>query len=248
LSLTLANKKYWNNSWGNLPPEKTYQVLTQYFDYINTIKKIYSAIEFGGYPCNYLIYLKKKFNCKIYCIDYAINKFYLKKLFYKNNLNFNRDIKLIKKDITTNIKIKKKFDLVYSLGLVEHFDSLDYIIKKHLYCLKENGVLYFTMPNLCGLNGLIMKLLDKKTFETHNVKSMNIKKIKRILKKNNLKLHILEYASSNGIFITNLKNKNLFIRFFIKIVHIFTKVITFFFLKKSKLFSNDIICISVKKY
>ena len=246
MTFTLVDKKYWDESWGNLPPDKTYEVLTQYFDYINNIKKISSAIEFGGYPCNYLIHLKKKFNYKIYCIDYAINKYYLKKLFYKNNLNLNKDIKLINKDLTTNIKIKKKFDLVYSIGLVEHFHNLEYILKKHLDCLKKNGIIYFTMPNLCGLNGFIMKLFDTVTYKTHNIKSMNIEKIKKILKKNGLKINKIEYASSNGIFITNLKSRNLIARSFIKIIHIFTIIITSFFLKKSKFFSNDLICIASK--
>lgn len=242
----LTSKKYWEKVWSNSRPEKIFHSIACYFDFINNSKKISTAIELGGYPCRYLIYLKKKFNYKISCIDYVIKEVYLKKLFKENNLNLNRDIKLINKDINTNIKINKKFDLVYSLGLVEHFISLDYIIKKHCYFLKKNGVIFFTMPNLCGLNGFIMKLFDKETYEKHNIKSMNLEKIKKILKKQNLELNLIEYADDHGVYLTNLDNKNLFLRFFIKTIHIFTQVITLFFLKKNKFFSNHIICIATK--
>lgn len=83
-----------------------------------------------------------------------------------------------------HFNVEEKFDLVYSLGLVEHFDNYEGVIKKHAQFVADQGYLIITTPNFEGFfQKLIHKFLDSENYKRHNIKAMNPKKWAKILKK-----------------------------------------------------------------
>ena len=42
---------------------------------------------------------------------------------------------------------EESFDLVYSLGVIEHFKNPENVISKHLDMVKSNGLVVITVPN-----------------------------------------------------------------------------------------------------
>jgi hypothetical protein len=59
------------------------------------------------------------------------------------------------------------FDVVISFGVLEHFDrTTDCLIAFSRY-LKPGGLMITNIPNLCGLNGSIQKIVNRPIFDIH---------------------------------------------------------------------------------
>lgn len=65
--------------------------------------------------------------------------------------------------------LRGRFDLVYSMGVLEHFD--DVVARIAVLCayLAPGGRLLTTVPNLQGLNWVMQRLADRRTLEAHVV-------------------------------------------------------------------------------
>lgn len=62
-----------------------------------------------------------------------------------------------------------EYDVVCSLGLIEHFDDTKAILAKFASLLRPGGTLISVVPNLTGLSGAYHRLLKPETFTTHRV-------------------------------------------------------------------------------
>ncbi len=60
-------------------------------------------------------------------------------------------------------------DIVYSSGLVEHFDPLDDVLRQLRYFLRPGGLLVTIVPNLQGVNGALGNLLNPDVMAMHVV-------------------------------------------------------------------------------
>ena len=65
----------------------------------------------------------------------------------------------------------KPVDVVYSLGLIEHFDDPEAVARAHLRHLKPGGLLLIGAPNLGGINAPLFRRLSPSIFETHDARS-----------------------------------------------------------------------------
>lgn len=61
------------------------------------------------------------------------------------------------------------FDLVYSSGLVEHFDDTCGVVAEHLRLVRPGGRLVIIVPNLQGLQGRIWRRLAPPLWDRHHV-------------------------------------------------------------------------------
>jgi 2-polyprenyl-3-methyl-5-hydroxy-6-metoxy-1,4-benzoquinol methylase len=79
-------------------------------------------------------------------------------------------IKLIEGDFFNSPKLPKaSFDVVYSGGFVEHFPDCRPFMKRVAELLAPDGIVVTSVPNLCGVNGTLQKLLDRETYDRHLV-------------------------------------------------------------------------------
>ncbi len=76
-------------------------------------------------------------------IDYSCEALKNSKKFLEENKVKN--YRLIKADIM-NSRIQEKFDLVYSSGLIEHFENPEKAIYRHLLLTKKNGSAIMIVP------------------------------------------------------------------------------------------------------
>ena len=134
-------------------------------------KDIKNAIELGGFPGYYSIYLKKYLGLDTTLFDYYIHEGLIKELLAKNGLKED-DINIIESDLFTYTP-EEKYDLVTSFGLIEHFSDTASIIKTHLQFLKTGGTLFITLPNFTGVNGWVQKSFDKENYDKHYINCMN---------------------------------------------------------------------------
>jgi len=113
--------------------------------------KIKSALEVGCSNGRFLHWLYKEYHCELYGID-------------NNPLGFKEhDIINFQLADAKNLPYKNEyFDLVFSVGLIEHFTKKEryYILKEQIRVLKKDGYLICQIPILnFSLNFLYTKLI-----------------------------------------------------------------------------------------
>jgi 2-polyprenyl-3-methyl-5-hydroxy-6-metoxy-1,4-benzoquinol methylase len=62
-----------------------------------------------------------------------------------------------------------RFDLVFSLGLLEHFDDPAPLVRRMLALCRPGGLVVTSVPNLSGLWGRLQRRLDPEIYAAHRV-------------------------------------------------------------------------------
>ncbi len=246
--IELTDRKFWLDYWEkkeNLIIEVKDQLpFKDIFENINIKKKVESAIEIGGFPGHFSVYLKKKYGYNISLLDYVIHRGIISKLLIKNGIQ-EEDLEIIEGNIF-EIKSDKKFDLVFSNGLIEHFDDTEVIINKHIDFLSENGKLFISLPNFRGFNGWIQRNFDPENYSKHNISSMDLEKLKEICNKNNLKNIEVKYDGIFMMWLENIHTKPFGFSIIFKTIWLILKVFFKIFKFNSKSFSPYIIVLADK--
>lgn len=66
------------------------------------------------------------------------------------------------------LHLTTQFDVVYSLGLVEHFVELDRVLAAAIRFLKPNGLMFTMIPNMRGVYGPFVKRYNRAVYDLHN--------------------------------------------------------------------------------
>jgi SAM-dependent methyltransferase len=177
----LTQREFWENYWErwSLPAEireskqDLYQneILRVFDSYLPRDNGL-SILEIGGAPGQYLVYMHKRFGYEVCCLDYS--DVGCKKT--KENFDLlHISGRVYQADIFSEELTFPQFDIVYSLGFIEHFSDLDTVIEKHLKFLKPGGILLINTPNFLGINHFFWKRLCPKLFSAHNLAAMDIR-------------------------------------------------------------------------
>lgn len=65
-----------------------------------------------------------------------------------------------------------RYDIVYSLGLIEHFDDPGDVVRHHLKFLEPGGLLVLGCPNFRGVYHHAMRWLSPERLAAHNLETM----------------------------------------------------------------------------
>jgi 2-polyprenyl-3-methyl-5-hydroxy-6-metoxy-1,4-benzoquinol methylase len=68
---------------------------------------------------------------------------------------------------------RHSFDLVYSLGVIEHFNDPLPVVEIHTQLLKPGGVALITIPNYSGLYGWLLQRFAPESLAIHNMDIMS---------------------------------------------------------------------------
>jgi SAM-dependent methyltransferase len=69
------------------------------------------------------------------------------------------------------------YDIVFSLGLVEHFIDVTPAIECHARLTRPGGLVLIFIPNHAGINGTILKRIQPRVYDVHN--HMSFRDLKR---------------------------------------------------------------------
>jgi len=162
-------------------------------------------LEVGCAPGSKLIRFAETFGYEPYGIDFSESGIEeTKNNFILNGFNSSNVFCADFFDDYIISNYKEYFDVVVSMGFIEHFTEVRQVIERHLQLLREGGVLLISIPNLKGINYLMTYLIDKKNLGLHNVNIMDLKEFISIFQKNNLeKLLCCYYGIFNsGIWVS----------------------------------------------
>ncbi|MGZ4862406.1 MAG: class I SAM-dependent methyltransferase [Halobacteriota archaeon] len=177
----LTRQEFWENYWDTYPiPAEAKKIkkiflqneILRVFDLYLPKDSDLSILEIGGAPGQYLAYMHKTFGYKICCVDYTDAG--CKKTLENFNL-LHIPGTVYQADIFSDDLVLPQFDIVYSLGFIEHFNDLSRVIESHLKFLKPGGILLIGVPNLRGINRLILKLSAPQVLSTHNLAAMDVR-------------------------------------------------------------------------
>jgi cyclopropane fatty-acyl-phospholipid synthase-like methyltransferase len=188
-----AGKRYWNLIWKELPPVESYEGPVQ--EQHPVLSKFLlnagggDAIEIGCGTGNFMIYINKEFGYRVDGLDYSDNMDYV-----QANLSYNgiQDSKLFSGDFL-EFEPAKKYDLVLSGGVAEHFDDHDLVVKKHAEWAKSGGLVVIIVPNLTHVHRLLCGWFAPEVLRIHRFPLMRSEVMRQTLEKAGLQVLHCEY-------------------------------------------------------
>lgn len=176
----LTGQTFWEDYWEGKPGQKSgkktsllIREILKTFDRLLPSTKGLTILEVGGAYGEYLLYLTRRFEYKAYSLDYSrIGNEQTLETFSKAGL----PVEVFERDLFSDNSDLPKFDIVYSLGFIEHFDDPEKVVAKHLDLLKPGGILLLGVPNYAGIYQPVLKRLAPSIAQTHNMQIMNLEK------------------------------------------------------------------------
>ena len=221
--------KYWENKTDlavNIPADYLFH---QQLGAMVKQQQVKTAIELGGFPGYYAVFLRKYLKLDVTLLDYFVHPPITQKLLQTNGLQEN-DIHIIETDLFNYVP-EQQYDLVLSCGLIEHFNDTADIINRHINFVKPGGTLFLTLPNFKALNGWFQKTFDKANYDKHNIDCMDPALLADICKQAGLEVIQARYFGNFSLWLENEKEKPAAVRVFKKAVwfagKVFTKVVPF---------------------
>ena len=191
-----TNKKYWTDyySGSEYTKEKIISICSQYDRFWDILIKSCQTdpktiLEIGAYPGRYISYFAWKYNIYPTAVDFNPDKETIKKSFELMSIN---NYEIISEDFI-KWNAGNKYDLIISIGFIEHFEDYNTILDKHVYFLNEGGALFISIPNKRGLRRLYGLICDRENLKRHNLECMDTNIFKKFALRNNLKIDYLEY-------------------------------------------------------
>ena len=173
----LTERSYWDDHWERitLPAEVSRldgtPLIAAEIDIFERFlpHRSLSILEIGGAPGQYLAYFYRHFGYTVSSLDYSPSGC------EKTRENFkllNIPGTVYQQDLFGDLSHLPQFDVVYSMGLVEHFEELSGVVGKHVELLRPGGLLVIGMPNLRGINRFFLERLAPDMLGNHNLDSM----------------------------------------------------------------------------
>ncbi|WP_354356953.1 class I SAM-dependent methyltransferase [Pedobacter sp. UYP30] len=224
----LTDRQFWVNYWeskkGLAVKLPSNYLFNRQLAHVIKENKVKTAIELGGFPGYYAVFLKKYFKLYVTLLDYFVHPPVINDLLEKNGLT-EKDIHIIETDLF-NYHAEIQYDLVLSCGLIEHFNDTADIINRHIAFVKPGGILFITLPNFKAVNGWFQKKFDKENYDKHNIDSMDLELLKSVCEKAGLKDVEAGYFGKFSVWLESEKEKPVGVRIFKKLVWLTGKVFT----------------------
>jgi 2-polyprenyl-3-methyl-5-hydroxy-6-metoxy-1,4-benzoquinol methylase len=183
LGMDLSSPEHWDSREGKLRarlPSRLNVGVRDITDLLRRhIKPGDKVFEVGCAPGKYLLWCAIAGQAEVSGIEYAPKS-------YQQTVNLFRDMNvtadLRNEDFFETSFPSASFDMVYSLGLIEHFtgERLTKIVDKHVDLLKPGGTAVIIIPNYQTWYGTIFKKLDRATYDTHNIEMMSMTALEQL--------------------------------------------------------------------
>jgi Cyclopropane fatty acid synthase and related methyltransferases len=179
-SAGLTEETYWDSYWSSvsLPREITRRpgrlylnAILDVFDRFVPKSSGQTVLEVGGAPGQYLAYMHRAFGAEVHCLDYSAMGCSKaeENLALLNIPGCVHRVDLFDPDVSLG-----PFDVVYSLGFIEHFSNLVPVVARHLALLKPGGLLILGAPNFLGVNRWFLSRLAPELLAKHNLLAMDV--------------------------------------------------------------------------
>jgi len=239
--MELTSREFWSGYWRNksdefkLPIQSEYLFTPLFRKEIENMKPS-NAVELGGFPGTFSIYLNKYFQLPTTLVDYFIDDELLHQFMEANDLK-SGDLTWKEADILTEGLLHDTYDFVFSIGLIEHFEDTTQILRSHVKYVRIGGSLLIVLPNFRGINGWFQRNFDIENYNKHYIQCMDPQLLKQELK--NLGCTNIEagYFAKFSIWLENYKLQPVWAKALFKATWTMGKILSKIVPMDSKLFS-----------
>lgn len=166
----LTDASFWEQEWWQRKhPERLWLYRDVDYEMVRLLARAGGSkgcrtLELGGGGSRILPYLSRKFGFRVFGSDFSWRGC----LLLKANLSLQGiDGGVACEDLFHSSLAPESFDLVYSNGLIEHFDDTAAVVAEHLRLIKPGGKLVLAVPNLEGVQGRIFAKLAPPLWQLH---------------------------------------------------------------------------------
>lgn len=250
--ISLTEDEAWDNIWrkARLPQviKEPYapnyvRILDQFFKQYLPQNEHWDFLELGCAPGRWSHYFHTEFGYKVSGIDNSASGIELTRR--------NLELLGVKADLfagnVLDYKFTKQFDVVFSMGLIEHFDPPAEIVNKHISLVKKGGLLVIGVPNIKkSVYGLIQWLVDKENLKGYI--HVSKKDLLNLMTARGMEPKFCDHLGVFNLYLLNIppKRRRLY-RIIATLAQISEKLINTFHIKgETSLFSPYILIIAKK--
>lgn len=192
----LASQEFWEEDYYRglkLPvrPELSYpfeRCLMRTFEAHVPVASGARVLEIGCAPARWLVWYAERFDAQVTGLESSPRGVLLS----RDNLSAaGVSGEIFEGDLFT--AELGKFDLVFSIGVIEHFDDIPAAFARHAAFVDEGGILVVGMPNFRGLIGLLQRWADRDYLVLHNQTAMDPRRYPKLAQDNGLRLNEAHY-------------------------------------------------------
>lgn len=126
-------------------------------------------LEIGCAPGKLLAWVAAELKAQVSGLDYSARGLASAKRLF-GALGLTADFRC--EDLRATTFPEGSFDVVLSVGVIEHFDDPRDIVERHVRLLKPGGVALMSVPNYRGIYGAIQRYFDADSLLYHNLDIM----------------------------------------------------------------------------
>ena len=204
-NIKLTKNDDWSDKWKDHKLTKLDKIIVKNnpFEDVHKVLKKHlpkktktECIEIGCYPGRFMRYFHEEFGYVVSGLEYVkwcethatelLNNTGIEATVYHGDI--------------IKWRPKRQWDVVCSFGLIEHFKDVNEIVEKHMSLVKPDGWLVFEYPNHAGLYGIVMKMVNRESYNMHN--QMSLKYALDIVNKNT-KFEVIEGSYRGKVSFSN---------------------------------------------
>lgn len=166
----LLPAEYWERSWAGrrLPLTVRAQAIPDehrlFRRFLPAAGRDTTLAEIGCAPGKWLHYFRTEFGYSVTGVDYAPNACEITR---ENLRLLGTDGAIVNADVFEYTPPGDGFDVVVSLGLIEHFDDSASIIGRLVGLVRPGGTIVSIVPNLFGPEGWVLKIVRPRVYAGH---------------------------------------------------------------------------------
>ena len=173
---------HWNKEWAHEPRLRLpsgWNVSTRNLQRLLRahVKPGARFLELGCAPGKMLLWVAEALKADVTGLDYSERGLqHARKLFAALNV----PACLLREDLFNHSLPPATFDVVYSAGLIEHFENPKEVVEIHVRLLKRGGQAIIAVPNYSGFYGWALARLNPANLKLHNLSIMNLNALSRL--------------------------------------------------------------------
>ncbi|UCD49424.1 MAG: class I SAM-dependent methyltransferase [Phycisphaerales bacterium] len=175
----LTEKQYWDERWDRIRLPEIVEPTTKHpiareiirvFD-THLPKENLSVVEIGGAPGQFAAYLSRYHHYEASIIEYSETGC------RKTEENFDLlglDVEVYLQDFFGDLSALPRFDVVLSMGFIEHFEDIEEVLQRHVALVRKGGILILGVPNLRGIGRRVLARTAPEMLSRHNLAAMDL--------------------------------------------------------------------------
>lgn len=178
----LTTRAHWEDTWAipprwRLPSSLSVATLNMQRLLRPHVRPGMRVLELGCAPGKILAWVAAVLGAEASGLDYSERGIAWSKTLFEK-LGIPGDLRC--EDVFSTSLPPDNYDVVYSSGLIEHFDDPRQIVRTHVALVKPGGKAIIAIPDYGGVYGRLQRWLDPENLAIHNLTIMSVEALSRV--------------------------------------------------------------------